>query len=131
MPSRAAGEYLRFLAWAVGLAAILALVGYLPTGSLAGARGIPAMLAGCAVGLLASALGGLPIYLARRTAGPGSGRAETAALGGMGVRFAAAFGLGFAVVLSGWFERGPLLAWVAVSYVALLVIDTRYALGRI
>ena len=141
-PTRAAGgEYLRFLVWAVGLAVVLAGIGYVPTRSLAGERGVAAMLAGCAVGLFASLLGGVPVYLARAgaagnpggAAGTGSsgGRVETAALGGMAVRFAVALGLGLAAVLTGWFARGPLLVWAAVSYVVLLVIDTRYALGRL
>jgi hypothetical protein len=37
------------------------------------------------------------------------------------------FALGFAAVLSGWFERRPLLIWIGIGYLAQLVVDTRYA----
>jgi len=125
LPSRTAGGYPRFLAWAVGLTLTLALVGYAPTRTLAGRGAVPAMLAGCIIGLVASTLGGVPILLARR-----QGRVETAVLAGMAVRFATACALALAAALSGWLERGPLLVWVGLSYLVLLVVDTRYALGR-
>jgi hypothetical protein len=49
----------------------------------------------------------------------------------MAVRFAAALALALAGALSGRFERGPFLLWVAISYMALLTVDTRYALGSL
>jgi hypothetical protein len=128
VPARtAAGSgYPRFLAWAVGLTLTLVLVGYAPTRSLAGKGAIPALVVGCAIGLVSAALGGVPIHLAR-----GSGRMGTAAFAGMAVRFASACALALGAVLSGWLDRGPLLVWVALSYLVLLVVDTRYALGRL
>ena len=35
--------------------------------------------------------------------------------------------LTLAAALSGLFERDPLLIWVAITYLALLVVDTWYA----
>lgn len=120
----AAAEYLRFLVWAVAAGVVLALLGYAPTRRLGGEGALPAMIAGCAIGVIASAVGALPIVLARR-----SGR--SAPLQGMLVsmasRLAAVLALGLSAGLSGWFESRPLLIWIALGYVAQLVLDTRYA----
>jgi hypothetical protein len=123
----AARGYLRFLAWTVAVTAAVALLGVVPTRRLAGGDAIPALLAGCAIGILASALGALPVALARRDRPPAA-RAQTV-LAAMALRLGAALVLALAAALSGWFARRPLLLWVAVSYLAQLVIDTRYALG--
>ena len=56
-----AAEYLRFLAWVAGTAVLIALVGALPTRRLGGEEAIPAMIAGCVIGALASAAGGIPV----------------------------------------------------------------------
>jgi hypothetical protein len=115
--------YLRFLAWTVALAAGIALLGYLPTKRWGGEGAVRAMLAGCGVGTVASALGGVPVLLFWEVGG------ATGVLAAMAVRFAAALGLGLAAALTGSFERGPLLLWMAISYMVLLTVDTRYALG--
>ena len=119
-----AAEYLRFLAWSVAVAAGVALLGYVPTRQLGGAGALRAMVAGCALGVVASAVGAVPIALAR--AGTPSDRL-TAMLASMGLRLLVLFALGFAAVLSGWFERRPLLIWIGIGYLAQLVVDTRYA----
>lgn len=120
-----AAEYLRFSGWALAAATAAALLGYLPTLRLGGRGAIPAMIAGCAVGFLASLAGGVPVALGRRSPEP-TVRA-TAATAAMAVRFGVVLALGLAAALSGLFERGPLLVWIAVSYLALLVVDTWYA----
>ena len=122
-----AGGYLRFLMWAVGVTAVAVLLGWLPTRRLGGEEAIPAMLAGCAVSLLASALGGVPIALARGTA---EAARMKALLMAMALRFGAVVVLALAAVLSGLFHRVPLLLWVALSYAAQLVVETRYALAK-
>jgi hypothetical protein len=122
--SPSAGGYLRFLAWVVAVTAALALVGWVPTRRLGGEDAVPAMLAGCAVGILASALGGVPIALVRG----GPAERMQALLLSMAIRLGAVVILAVAAVLSGWFLRAPLLLWVAISYVVQLVVDTRYAL---
>jgi hypothetical protein len=128
-PPRAAGSYLRFLAWAAAITAAVAALGAVPTRRLGGEGALPALLAGCAIGLIASAVGGVPVALA---AGAGR-RADLApaVLAAMGLRFAVALALGLAAALSGWFERGPLLVWLALSYLALLGADTKYALAAL
>ena len=124
-PATATKGYLRFLAWAAAVTVAVGAIGFWPTRRLAGDDGIPALLAGCLIGLLSSALGGLPIALTRdRT--PAS--RMVASMGGMGVRLLAVAVLGAAAVLSGWFARVPLLLWIAVSYAALLGVDAWYAL---
>lgn len=120
--SPAAG-YLRFLVWATVVTAAVALVGTLPTLRLGGEGAIPAMIAGCVVGLLASLAGGVPVALGR--ASPRA--AYPTMMAAMAVRFVAALVLGLAVALSGAFVVRPLLVWIAIVYVALLVVDTWYA----
>lgn len=125
----AAGGYLRFLMWAVGVTVAAALLGWLPTRRLGGEEAIPAMLAGCAVSLLASALGGVPIALARGAGSTPQGRMQSLLMA-MGVRFAAVVALALAAVLSGLFHTAPLLLWVAIGYAVQLVVETRYALAN-
>ncbi|HEV7517246.1 MAG TPA: hypothetical protein VGR07_13170 [Thermoanaerobaculia bacterium] len=120
--------YLRFLAWTVALAVAIALLGYLPTKRWGGEGAVRAMLAGCGVGGVASALGGVPVLL---FSGTGGASGASGVLAAMAVRFAAALALALAGALSGRFERGPFLLWVAISYMALLTVDTRYALGSL
>lgn len=124
-PQRAAGDYLRFLLWVVAATAVLLLVGYVPTRRLGGEEGLPAMIAGCAVGALASAIGGLPVLLIR---GGSPAARVMATMGSMALRLFVVAILAVAVALSGLFERVPLLIWIAVSYAVLLIVDTRYAL---
>jgi len=119
-----AAEYVRFVLWAVGIAVALALLGYAPTRRLAGEGAIPAMFAGCAIGVLASAVGALPVMLAKRSG------TRPAPLQGMLVsmllRLATVLVLGLSAGLSGWFATRPLLLWIALGYVALLALDARY-----
>jgi hypothetical protein len=121
---RAAAGYLRFLAWSVGLVALAFAVGYLPTRAWVDGVARRAMLAGCAIGLLASWLGAIPVALA---AARGSG-GQQVVFGAMALRLLVVLALVLPAAVSGWFARGPLLVWVAVSYTVLLAVDTRYAL---
>ena len=119
-----AAEYLRFVGFALGIAAVAALLGYAPTRRLAGEGALPAMIAGCLVGVIASALGALPVLIARRSAAPVS---PVNGLLSMGIRAAALVVLGVSLGLSGGFEARPLLVWIAIGYGALLPLDVWYA----
>jgi hypothetical protein len=123
-PKPAAGGYLRFLAEVVGVTAIVALLGSVPTWRLAGGGGIAAMLAGCGIAALASAFGAVPIALAE---GAPAAKRTSALLSSMVLRLAMTFLLGVVALLSGRLERAPLLLWIAIGYAVLLVVDTRYA----
>lgn len=125
--SPAAG-LLRFLAWSVAIGAALVLLGYPATRRLGGEDAIPAMIAGCAVGILASAVGAMPVFFSRRS---GSRDPLQGMLLSLALRLAAAVVLGLAVGLSGWFEIRPLLIWIAIGYVAQLALDVRYAVRGI
>ena len=117
-------SYVRFIALAVGLSIAVTLVGYWPTNRLGGPEAVRGMLAGCGVSLLASLLGAAPLVAARR------GFCATvlqAVLLSTLLRFLVVIALGIATALSGWFERAPLLIWIAVSYAVLLIADTLYA----
>jgi hypothetical protein len=119
-----AAEYLRFVAWVAGVAVLIALVGVLPTRRLGGEEAIPAMIAGCLIGAVASAVGGIPVARGRKVTDP-AGRLSAMMLS-MGLRLAVVIGLG-AAALAGGFERKPLLLWIGISYLALLAVDVRYA----
>jgi hypothetical protein len=119
-----AAEYLRFLAWAVGVGVALVLLGYAPTRRLGGEDALPAMIAGCVIGVLASAVGAAPVALGRR---PGARTdPRQGMLISMAARLAAVLILGLAVGLAGWFEIRPLLFWIGLSYVAQLALDVWY-----
>lgn len=121
----AVAEYLRFLGWVVGVGVALALLGYAPTRRLGGEGALPAMVAGCVIGVVASAVGALPVLNARR-----AGRAGLllqGMLAALALRFVTALILGLAVGLAGWFEARPLVIWIALGYVAQLALETRYA----
>jgi len=127
-PRPAAGGYLRFLGQLVAVTVLVALVGWFPTRRLAGEAGLAALIAGCVVTMLASAFGAVPIAVARRFAPPGAPAAALGpVLGSMVLRLGATVFLTWAATLVGRFPLPPLLLWVAVSYAAQLVIDTRYA----
>jgi hypothetical protein len=117
--------YLRFLSWVAAVTVLIIAVGYVPTRHLGGPGAVPALLAGCLIGALGSALGGLVIAL--RRGGTPADRLNSVLMA-MLARLAAVFVLGAAAVLSGRFERTALLLWIAISYAALLVVDTMYAL---
>ncbi|HEV2855585.1 MAG TPA: hypothetical protein VHC97_22545 [Thermoanaerobaculia bacterium] len=124
-----AAEYLRFLAWALATVVLVAALGFVPTRRLGGEEALAAMIAGCAVGWAASALGGIPVALGRGSRG---GTVTPAArlqamLMSMALRFGVVIVLGAAAAFSGWFGLKPLLIWIAVSYLALLAVDTWYA----
>jgi hypothetical protein len=126
-PRSPAAEYLRFLGWAVAVSALIAILGYVPTRRLAGEGAAPSMLAGCLLGLLASAAGGIAVLRSRRRSAPTPAQRLQAMVAAMGLRAATLAVFGTATALSGWFEKGPLLLWIAISYLALLAVDTWYA----
>lgn len=118
------GRYLLFLGALSGLTLVLVAAGYLPTRAAGGPQALAAMALACAVSLVGSALGGLPIALA----GDGGG------LEGL-KRFVASMVLRLLVVavLAGlviWLlgpVRKPFLLWLALSYLVLLAADTGFA----
>ena len=120
-------EYLRFLGWAVVVGVALALLGYVPTRRLGGEGALPAMVAGCVIGVIASAVGALAIARYRRSRESGSGVPLQGMLAALALRFVTVLVLGLVAGLSGWFETRPLLIWIALGYVAQLALDTRYA----
>jgi len=120
-------RYGRFVAWTVAACGVVLVVGYLPTRSLGGEEAISAMVAGCLISVFASLVGGIPVALARRDSLGGI----QSILASFALRFIVVLAAALAVALSGYFERGPLLVWVGISYLACLVVDTRYALAAV
>lgn len=126
-PGPAAGNrYLRFLLAAAAVSLALAALGW-ATVSRSGGAEAAAMLAGIAVSAVASALGALPLL----AAGPGTApdRRASMALAAIGLRLFLALALGGLAFASGRFLVRPLLFWLAASYLALLALDTYFALA--
>jgi hypothetical protein len=126
MSSTGSGRYLRFLSLAVAIVLGLCLVGWLPTRRLAGAEGVTAMVAGCAISWISAALAGwLLIVVGAETPEARMQRGFLA----MTVRLAVVVVLGIAGALSGEFARVPLLFWMATAYVALLPLEVTLAIA--
>jgi len=119
------GRFASFLLLSLGTAVLVALIGYLPTRKLSGDTGLVAMLAACGVSLVASWLGALPIVAASSGDGSAAGQAV---LGSTAVRFGVVLLGTLVLVLGTDVSRAPFLVWIGISYSALLVVDTRYAL---
>lgn len=115
----------RYLGLMVMVTAALLLLGYAPTRRLGGEEAVPAMLVGCAISVVASVVGTLPVFLARNRPHL---EAWTAAMVAMAVRLGIAIVLGVALALSGVFATKPLLIWVAVGHAAFLVPDTLFSI---
>lgn len=118
-------RYANFVGLAAAVVFGLCVVGWLPSRRLAGADGIPAMVAGCAISFLSAALaGGLLVAVAAETPEARMQRSFLA----MVVRLAVVVVLGAAAVFSGEFARAPLLFWIGTAYVALLPLEVRLAI---
>jgi hypothetical protein len=118
-------RYARFLGVAVAIVLGLCVIGWLPTNRLAGAAGVPAMVAGCAISLVSAALaGGLLIVVGAETPEARMQRGFLA----MVVRLAVVVALGTAAALSGELARQPLLFLMGTAYVALLPLEVKLAI---
>ena len=126
MTTQSAGSrFAWFVASAVGVAAAIAALGFVPTRRFAGDAGVPAMLAGCAIGLISAAAAG--VLLVAMTADTPEARMKRSFLA-MTARLGVAVAFAAAAVLSGLFSTPPLLLWVAIVYVALLPLEVRLAI---
>ena len=122
------GGYARFAVSALTVTILIGLIGYYPTRSGWGPLAIPAMWAGCGISLVSGLIGGVA-QLSPRGSQPGA--ALGAAGAAMGLRFILAVALGTAVALAEVVERPPLLIWWGLSYLALLPVETLYALRSV
>lgn len=128
MHKRSTPSFIGFVLEAIGLTVLITAIGWVPTQRVAGSDAISGLLAGCGVSLAASVLSAIPAAFQ-------AGRIGRSSLGlmtvGMALRMVLALGGGLALAQSGWFMRGPLLIWLAISYAALLVVDTRFVLKAV
>ncbi len=115
-------RYLGFAGLLLAAAAALVVLGWAPSRALGGGAALAGLLAGVGISVLASLAGGLPIALARRPRG-----GPTSILAAMALRLAVALAGGLLAVRAGGFAPAPLLVWLAISYLALLAADARYA----
>jgi len=104
---------------------VLCAIGVVPTRHLAGADGVPAMIAGCEIGFLSAALAGLLLVAVQASTPEARMKRSFFA---MVVRLGVVVVLSVAAVLSGVFARQPLLFWIGTAYVALLPLEVRLAL---
>jgi hypothetical protein len=120
-------RYARFLSLAVAIVIGLGAVGFLPTRRLAGGHALRSMAAGCAISLVAAALAGWLLIVV--DAGTPEARMQRAALA-MVCRLAVAAVLGVAAALSGEVAPRPMLFWLAATYVVLLPLEVKLAIGN-
>lgn len=126
---RAAAVYLRFLVGALGATLAVAIAGALPTRRMAGVEGLTALFVGCAVTFIASAIGAVPLSRALLQTDP-----QARLLGllvAMGLRFGFVLVALLVLLSGGWFQRNPMLMGIALSYLAVLAIETRFAVAGI
>lgn len=122
-PAGAARGYLLFLLAALGLAALLAAVGYSPSLARGGPAAVKAMLFACGVSWAAALVSGLPIAFARG----GAQQGLQLFLASMILRLLTVAGLGTAAALGAGLASRPFLLWLGISYLALLPLDVGYA----
>lgn len=119
------GGYLEFLLLATGAAALLAGLGSWVVSRLDRADDTEALVTGCTVGWLAAVVGALVIA----RAGP-RGVAPQRILAATALRLVVAAALAGLVLAVGGIAAEPLILWTGISYLALLPLDTIYALRR-
>lgn len=117
-------EFAWFVAVVLAVAVGLCLLGYWPTRRLGGEPALLAMPLAVAVTAIGSIVGGLPVLLARAS---GDVKPHVVLLS-MLVRLFAVVALAALVLLSTSVSLTPFLLWLAIGYVALLVVDTGYAM---
>lgn len=124
-PARSpASDYLKLSAAALGVAALLIGVGYVPTLRVAGDAAIASLLAGVGTSLLASLAGALPIALSRATT---PAARHTSMMGAMALRMAITLAVFAPLAITQAVPRNPLAIWTGVSYVLLLGVETSVA----
>lgn len=112
---------LQYAASTLLIALALVAVGFVPTMRNAGGQGVSAMLAGCAVSLIGSWAGAIPLVF---SGGGGAAHGANLALASMAVRIFIVAILATAVALTREFALAPLLIWVGISYMGFLIADT-------
>jgi hypothetical protein len=123
--------YARLILASIGTAAAIALLGYYPTLRVAGPDAIGAMFAGIIISMVAGLVGAVPIGLAVRG---DPAKVPNAILMATAIRFVVVLALTASVVFGSAFDRNVLGLWVGISYLAMLVVDTSYAVhivGRV
>ena len=116
--------YLRLILASAGVGVVVGLLGWYPTLRIAGADAWISMLAGIAISFVAGCVGSAPVAMAGAVE---QKKAPQLILAATMVRFLVVLALTVPGVLSGWFERGVLAFWVGISYLAMLVVDTMFA----
>lgn len=115
--------YFTVVAAALLCSAVVCGLGYFPTVRLRGEDAVGAMVVGCAVSWIASCLSAFPLAwaLAGRASQPG-----LVVLGSTMVRFGGVMLLVVPLALLGPWDRMVMVLWVAITYLALLLVDTAF-----
>jgi hypothetical protein len=117
--------YIRLILGSAGVGVVAGLLGWYPTVRIAGGAALGSMIGGIAISFVAGCVGAIPVALAGQ-ADPT--KAPQSILAATMLRFVVALGLVLPAIFSGWFERGVLALWVGISYLAMLVVDTIFAI---
>lgn len=117
-------RYGGFVATAAGLTALLIALGAVPTSRLAGSGGVPALIVGCSIGLVACVLSTLPAALLEVS----PANAVVLTLAATGIRFGVVAVAAVTLALTSGLPTAPLLIWTAIGYLAMLPLETRFIL---
>lgn len=120
----ASGEFIRFFLWVSGTAVVIAALGYFPTLKVAGESAITPMIGAIGAVALGSIIGGVPIFRARLRGAAKPGVVMVSMI----VRLVAVVILAAFTGLLLELRMEPFLVWLALSYLLLLVVDTRYSM---
>src|SRR5262245_57750710 len=114
-------DFLRLMGIGAACAVLLALVGWIPTARIAGPDSLPAMLVGIGCSLAGTIAASIPAAFAKSHT-PMS--RQIAMLGSMALRMAVTMVIVVTLVFSTSLPRVPLVFWTAISYLALLAVET-------
>ena len=117
-------RYLKFVGVLAAIVLALMLIGFLPTRAIAGEGTWPSMFVGCLVSLVASAVGAVPLAM---NSGDTSGGMQLAFMA-MAIRLAAVVAGGVVAASIPGLSAPVVLIWIAISYMVLLIADTRFGL---
>ena len=119
----AIAAFVRFVVQVLVVVVLLGALGYLPTKSFEVDGAVRAMVAALAAAGLGSIIGAVPVLFGSWQGTP----SPQVVMVAMFVRLVAVALLATFLVLTLGLELTPFLVWLALAYLMLLVVDTRYA----